>query len=266
MQLETLVYPATTASAHPPIVLIHGAWHAAWCWEAHFLPYFAAQGYSGTALSFRAHGNSEGRNRLRGKRIQQFADDVAQVAAQFDQPPILISHSMGTLVAQKYLEQHPARAVVLLAPMPPNGVIGATLRIARRHPGRFALVNATLSLHPLIATPALARDAFFSADMPEDTVRAYQQQLQDEAYFAFLDMLLFNLPNAKRVRQRNPTIPMLVLGAEHDHIFTPAEVRQTAKKYGVNAEIYPNMAHDMMLEANWQQVADRIIAWLNEVE
>jgi hypothetical protein len=30
----------------------------------------------------------------------------------------------------------------------------------------------------------------------------------------------------------------------------------------VTAEIFPDTAHAMMLERNWQHVADRIIAWL----
>ncbi len=167
MQLEVIAYPTTMPTANPPLLFVHGAWHGAWCWEPHFLPYFAGQGYASYALSFRGHGKSEGRNKLRGQRIAQYADDVAQVAAQFDQPPVLISHSMGTLVAQKYLETRPARAAVLLAPVPPNGVIATTLRIARRHPGPFARVNATLSLYPLVATPALARDAFFPPICPK---------------------------------------------------------------------------------------------------
>lgn len=264
MQLEFISEQPTQPTQHPPILFVHGTWHGAWCWQAHFLPYFAQQGYGSYALSLRAHGASEGRKRLRGKRIAQYAADVAQVAAQFDQPPIIIAHSMSTLVAQKYLERHPAPAVVLLAPVPPNGIIGTTLRIAARHPGPFARANATLSLYPLVATNSLARDAFFSADLPEAQVTLYQQQMQDEAYLAFLDMLAFNLPRPKRVRRQNPTAPMLIMGGADDRIFPPREVQATAKRYGTTAEIFPHMAHDMMLEAGWQAVADRIIGWLGE--
>ncbi len=34
--------------------------------------------------------------------------------------------------------------------------------------------------------------------------------------------------------------------------------------YQTQAEIFPAMAHDMMLETEWQTVADHILAWLNE--
>jgi pimeloyl-ACP methyl ester carboxylesterase len=46
--------------------------------------------------------------------------------------------------------------------------------------------------------------------------------------------------------------PMLVLGAERDAIFTIDDVRRTAHAYGVEAEIFPAMGHDMMLDEGWQ--------------
>ena len=41
------------------ILFVHGAYHAAWCWEEHFIPFFYAHGYNVYAMSFRNHGNSE---------------------------------------------------------------------------------------------------------------------------------------------------------------------------------------------------------------
>ena len=58
------------------------------------------------------------------------------------------------------------------------------------------------------------------------------------------------------------TAPLLVLGAELDGTFTTAEVRATATAYGTAAEIFPEMGHDMMVEPQWDAVAERIHAWL----
>lgn len=58
---------------------------------------------------------------------------------------------------------------------------------------------------------------------------------------------------------------MLILGAENGTIFTRAEIETTARAYNAQLEFLPNMAHDMMLEADWQKVAERIIAWLKEM-
>ena len=93
---------------HPvPLLFVHGALHAAWCWDEHFLDFFAAQGYRAIAVSLRGHGKSPGGERLRWTRIQEYADDVGQTAAQLPTEPVLIGHSMGGFVVQKYLEHTP---------------------------------------------------------------------------------------------------------------------------------------------------------------
>lgn len=38
-------------SQNPPLVFVHGSFHAAWCWAEHFLPFFSQNGYDCYALS-----------------------------------------------------------------------------------------------------------------------------------------------------------------------------------------------------------------------
>lgn len=259
MTLELITRLPEGAPRPTPILFVHGAWHAAWCWDEFFLPYFAQHGYAAHALSLRGHGGSANRERLRWLRAADYVADVAQVAAQLPAPPVIVGHSMGGYVTQKYLERQPAPAAVLLASVPTSGVLGATLRIAARHPLILLKVNVTLSLYPLISSPELVREAFFSADMPAERVHGYFKRMQDESYRNFLDMLFLNLPRPERVRT-----PLLVLGAGADRIFTPAEVEATGRAYRAPTRLFPGVAHDLMLEAGWQAVADHILAWLRE--
>jgi alpha-beta hydrolase superfamily lysophospholipase len=179
--------------------------------------------------------------------------------AQLADPPILIGHSMGGLVVQKYLEGHGAPAAVLMASVPVHGVLRTTLRIARRHPLAFLKANLTWRLYPIIGRPKLCREAFFSADIPDEKLEAYFGRMQNESYLAFLDMMLFNLPKPQRIET-----DLLILGAEDDTIFHPEEIEATAKAYQTQPIMFSNMAHDMMLERDWQAVADRILNWLDE--
>jgi pimeloyl-ACP methyl ester carboxylesterase len=224
------------------------------------LPYFAGKGYAVHALSLRGHSGSSGRERLRWIRGRDYVADVHEAASQLPATPIIIAHSMGGYVTQKYLERYPAPAAVLLAPVPVKGVLRTTLNIARHHPLRFLRLNLKLSLYPLVETAELVRQFFFSADMPQAQVARYFEQVQDESYLGFLDMLVLDLPRPKKV----PKIPMLLLGGRDDAIFTVKEFEQTAQAYGAETEIFPNMAHDMMLEAGWEVAADRIAGWLEQ--
>ena len=90
-------------------------------------------------------------------------------------------------------------------------------------------------------------------------MEAYAARLQDESFRAYIDAMILNLPRPKRV-----ATPMLVLGASDDAFFSPGEVKRTGQAYHAQTEIFPNMAHNMMLESRWQTVANRISGWLDE--
>lgn len=259
MNLEILKAIPASDVRSTPILFVHGMWHAAWCWEEHFLPYFAEHGYAAYALSFRGHGSSEGRERLRWISFADYVFDIAQAVSQMAVPPILVGHSLGGRVALKYLEQNKVPAAVLLASVPPTGVARIALRVARRHP--LVIIKSLLTLHmyPIIGTHQLAREAFYSADMPQEKVQDYFSRLQDESIRGFLDMLIPNRFNPGQAHT-----PLLVLGAADDGFISPREIATTARAYGVNEEIFPGMAHDIMLEAGWQTVADRILMWLDK--
>lgn len=259
MKLELISrYPACESSERP-LLFVHGSWHGAWCWDVHFLDFFAANGFEAHALSLQGHGQSEGLDNWRWTGIASFVEDVAAVAGQMARPPIVIGHSMGGFVVQIYLETHAAPAGVLMAAVPPTGTLLALLRGARRHPWIFLKMQLTQDLYHFVATPRLAREAFFSAGMSDALVETYWRQLQNESFLAFLSMCI------GRPRPTPVKSPMLVLGGRADATIPPSEVEATARVYGTAAQIFPGMAHDMMLEPQWQDVANAILAFAKAI-
>jgi pimeloyl-ACP methyl ester carboxylesterase len=259
MYLEVISRKPLASPKRTPLLFVHGAWHGAWCWAEYFLDYFAENGYAAYAMDLRGHGNSSGKDRLRWTSLSDYVDDVALTVNGFPSAPVIIGHSMGGAVVQKYLETHSAPAAVLLASAPPAGIFSSSLVIARRHPGIISRVLFGLSMFPIISTPDLAREAFFSTSLPEDKLLNYFSRMQDESYRAFLDMIITNLPKPERINTS-----VLVLGAANDSIFKTREIEATAKAYKTSPVIFPDMAHDMMLESGWKEVADHIITWLTE--
>ena len=261
MKLEIISkYPVE--NEHPtPLLFIHGTLHTAACWDVHFLDYFAQHGFAAHALNLRGHGNSEGREKLRWIRIADFVEDVENAVRQLPRPPILIGHSMGGFIIQHYLEDHDTPAAVLLSSASPAGLLPTAFRTARRQPWVLTKVTLTLSLKPMIATPQLLGEAFFSKDLPHELLLKYWKQTQDDSFMAFLDMVALDLPKPEKVKT-----PLLVLGAARDNMIGPREIEATARAYNTHAEIIPDVAHNSMLERNWQSVAERILAWLKEQE
>lgn len=257
--LEVIEKAPHRESGKAPLLFVHGAWHGAWYWDEHFLDFFAEKGYRSLAVSLRSHGNSAEPKRNHFCSIADYVDDVASVADGLPTPPIVVGHSMGGFVVQKYLESHDAPAAVLLASVPPSGVTAFMFRRGKQHPWHTArTLLTTKSLHLIGATPTLARQHFYSRFTPQADVARYTARLGEEyAGRWFLDMLFLNLPKPQRV-----STPVLVLGAEHDGCFTQREVRATARAYRTEAEIFPDMGHNMMVEPQWALVAERMHAWL----
>ena len=257
MKLEVISKHPLERTHSTPLLFVHGAWHGAWCWE-NFLPYFAEQGFEVHALSLRGHGNSEGRDGIRWHSTSNYVADVTQVVQSLSPSPVLIGHSMGGYVVQKYLETHTAPAGVLLASIPTVGILGMLLRMLRRHPASTLKALATLNTWYFVSTPALAKDYFFSDDYPDAKFLEYYAHIQTESFRMALEAAFLNLPHPRKIKT-----PLLVLGAENDRVFTTAEQRRTARTYKTEAILYPNMAHDMMLERGWESVANQILNWLS---
>ncbi len=246
------------SESHPvPLLFVHGAWHAAWCWDENFLSFFADKGYRAVALSFRGHGNSPSDKPLRTCSVADYVQDVTSVADTLPVPPVVIGHSMGGLIVQKYLESHEAPAGVLLTSMPPQGNLGSALRWIRAHPWHFTKMAITGKALPYISTPELARERFFSTQTPDSLVLNCAARLQEDSSRIGIDCAVLSLPRPKRVRT-----PLLVLGADDDGAHTRKEVLATARAYRTEAEFFPNMGHNMMLEPGWAAVAQRIHSWL----
>ncbi len=239
------------------VVLVHGAWHAGWCWEP-FSEFLVDRGFRTHAIDLRGHGSSPGN--IRRARIRDYVDDVAGVAAGFDTPPVLIGHSMGGLVVQHYLARHPAPAGVLLAPVPTRGAIGATMRAVRKHPGAFLRSNLTLSLGPMVDDPDRAADLLFRPSSNAEVVARTVGRLQTESYWAYLDMIF------KRPQPHHVDAPVLVVGARDDALFSVGELEETARKYGSEAVIVEGIGHDLMLDDGWERVASVVVDWLGALD
>jgi pimeloyl-ACP methyl ester carboxylesterase len=176
-------------------------------------------------------------------------------------PPVIVGHSMGGMIVQHHLlRRDDAPAAVLLAHVPPGGALGVSLRVGARHPAAFARTLLSGHLEPIVDDPGRARNLLASDRIPAgEWAKIQPTLLQDEAYLAYWDMVLFDLPKPRRLRT-----PLLVLGAGDDRLFTHAEVHQTAEAYGARMEILPDLSHDVMLDPGWRTAADRILAWLDE--
>ncbi|AMA52849.1 MULTISPECIES: alpha/beta hydrolase [Bacillus subtilis group] len=253
-ELEVIHANPTGMPKTPPLLFVHGANHAAWCWKENFLPFFQSHGFQSYALSFRGHGHSEGRGNLHTFTMEDYVEDVYNVLETLEQKPIIIGHSMGGAVVQKVMHQHPDRieAAVLIASIPPGGMFKDFFRLLLMHPKKFR----QLSLYNQGKTTVFPVDLFLSGETPEELQASLVGKLQPESTKASRDCL-------KRVVPKNTVaqVPLLVLGTDGDTMISKKTTQSIGRFYQTEPVIFPKMCHDMMLDPDWRKVAEQILAF-----
>jgi pimeloyl-ACP methyl ester carboxylesterase len=107
--------------ASPCFVLVHGAYHGAWCWER-LIPLLTARGAEVTAPDLPGHGGDK--TPSTDLSLTLYADRIADVVRAANHPVTLVGHSMAGAVIAEAAERVPdllSRLVYLTAYMPGDG-------------------------------------------------------------------------------------------------------------------------------------------------
>ena len=143
--LEVFSCLPSRKTGKPALLFVHGAFAGGWMWTETFMPFLAEAGYPCYALSLRGHGGSTGGEQINWHSIGDYVDDVKTVVDWLDEPPVLIGHSMGGFIVQKYLEHRPATAVALVCSVPPQGLIASQFHLLFSKPQLFLEINRIMS-------------------------------------------------------------------------------------------------------------------------
>ncbi|MGE5384410.1 MAG: alpha/beta hydrolase [Betaproteobacteria bacterium] len=257
-KLELLSCEPQGEARPTPLLFVHGAFAGGWIWADNYLPWFAKKGYRAYAVSLRGHGGSDERESISWHSIATYVEDVEDTINWLGEDPVLIGHSMGGFVVQKYLERHTVPGVVLMCSAPPQGLAAAQFHLMMEKPELLGDMNRIMSGG--YASVSAVRDSLFAQPVDEEVLRHFLARMQAESHRAIWDMTAFNLLNFSSMHQP----PMLVLGAEKDVVIPPFLVQTTARTYGLPDRIFRGMGHALTHEKDWQHVTKYILAWLTE--
>lgn len=88
------------------LVLVHGAWHGAWCWSK-LVPLLVAQGHNVSAPDLPGHGGDT--TPVTRVSMKKYLRRIVAEIEKIDGKVVLIGHSMGGLVISQVAEQIPTR-------------------------------------------------------------------------------------------------------------------------------------------------------------
>lgn len=87
-------------------VLVHGAWHGAWCWK-YVIPILENEGHNVIALDLPGHG--EDKTPIPEITFDAYAKRVCKILDEQSEPVVLVGHSMGGAVISQVAEYLPSK-------------------------------------------------------------------------------------------------------------------------------------------------------------
>lgn len=238
-----------------PVLLIHGAWHGAWCWER-WSEALKSRGFEHVIpVELRGHGYKVGE--YKHARLKDYVSDVKTLISNLNTPPILIGHSLGCSIIQELMAEQQYPGVVLLAPIPQAKLFRAVFaKQLVRHPLLSLSSIIQGNMNPWVSSRK-SPQLFFSEYIPVNEAQKYTDKMQGESFRLFL-LDLLQAPPASKIGT-----PMLTVAAQNDHFFSVAAQRKTAEGLGSDFMVAPNSGHDIMLDIANNQVLDEVIDWLH---
>ena len=161
--IERIRYLPARRRRLPPILMVHGMWHGAWCWQP-WQELLAAWGWESHAFSLPGHGMSPAQRPVYFCTLDYYLGFLKAEVARWAQTG-LIGHSMGGALVQWYLRYFgdDLPAAVLAAPW--ACAVRSAMAGQRRFDSRPAPAASRLAHRlgqPFIRSPRLAAAISFA--------------------------------------------------------------------------------------------------------
>jgi pimeloyl-ACP methyl ester carboxylesterase len=231
-----------------PFVLVHGAWHAGACWQP-LVDELTARGESAVAVDLPCEDP--------GATLDDYAEAVVAGAAGFDQPVIVVGHSLGGLTIPLIPSRRPVAGLVFVAAIlpTPGEVAGGGLGKDAFSEGYPALAAAHQEAE---ANGASRWDregavAAFYHDVPDDRL---------DAAVAALRLQQWGPTQEAWPLDDYPDVPVRYVACADDRLLDPEwQVHSARERLGIEAEVL-DCSHSPML-AQPAALADLLVAPLS---
>lgn len=255
-------------SQTPVALFIHGAFCRSQS-LANVAGAFERMGYSVHTPDLRHHTPPLNREALRAlgtTSIRTYADDLSSLIDELGEPPVIIGHSMGGLIAQMLAAQGRAKALVLLAPSAPWGVLPGHWNEFASGFGLYA--NGHYWEQALIPTFEVAADLTLNRLAPDQQRMVFRQMVPESgrAMFEIFQWWL-DFSRATAVPVHEVRCPVFCAAGELDTLNPPDTVRRIAARYRNKStyRVYPGMGHWLIAEPGWQTIAKDALGWLKTI-
>lgn len=259
--IERIVYIPRDRRFETPIVMQHGMWHGAWCWEL-WQALFAEWGWETHAHSLPGHAASPTQRPIPRCTLDYYLGFLKAEMARHERPPVLMGHSMGGALTQWYLKyvDDDLPAAILVAPWVSHSMFkDGLLKLIAYDPWGVLLMLLTWDATPMKRDAPGSAVRFLVGPKAAVPLSEIQPRLGPESVIV---MYQHNPPfwhPPERVRA-----PMLWVAGEDDPLLVESAERRSAAYYGADYVVAESARHNVMVEHNYRETAQTIHTWLVE--
>jgi pimeloyl-ACP methyl ester carboxylesterase len=258
------------------IVFIHGAWLTKLSWE-NFIPYFEHKGYTcltpewpyrdASVEELREHTPPE----LAEIGVTELTDHFAAIIKAMPEPPILIGHSFGGLIVQQLLDRGLGSAGVALDAVVPEGVLALDWNVLKAN---MRVLSTWMGWDKVLTMSFEEFQFAFTNTFPEEEQRKYYERyVVPESGRLFFQVAFAPLDphHATRVNFKNDNrAPLLLIAGENDHLVPAHAVQSNYEHHKASAartdvQEFAGRAHLITADKGWEEVAEYIASWLDEL-
>ncbi|GAA2470533.1 alpha/beta hydrolase [Winogradskya humida] len=255
-----------------PVVFIHGLWLHATSWQP-WIDLFESAGYAPIAPGWpgipdTVKGARDNPESIADHGIDDVTKHYAAIIETLPQPPILIGHSFGGMIAEKLLGENRAAAAIGIDAAQIKGVLPlplsalrATLPVFKNPANRHRAVSLTADQF---------RYAFGNALTPDESDALYEQWVIPAPGKPLFEAAAANFsahsPAAVETGN-NDRGPLLLVMGGRDHTVPEAVTKATFKQYRDSTAVtelleFPDRGHSLTIDAGWRGVAEACLSWL----
>ena len=249
------------------IFMIHGMWGSEWYW-GNYKKFFEDKGYKCVTTTLRYHDidpKDSPPPELGKTSLLDYAEDLEKEIRQLETTPIIMGHSMGGLLAQILGSRGLAKALVLLTPAAPSGIMVLKPSVMKS----FLSIQTKWKFwqKPMRQTFGEAVYSMLNLLPPEEQKRTYSKFVYESGRAAFeIGYWFLDSSHASQVDESKINFPVLVIAGGKDRITPASVVRKVAEKYKPNStfKLFDNHAHWVVAEPGWEEVSSFAAEWLSE--
>jgi pimeloyl-ACP methyl ester carboxylesterase len=258
----------------PTVMFIHGLWLHSTSWTP-WQEFFEAAGYDTVAPEWPGTPDTVAEARLSAETIADHGiDDVTthhlNLIEKLGEPPILIGHSFGGMIAEKILGLDRAAAAVAVDAAQIKGVLPlplsalySTLPVFKNPANRHRAVSLTSEKF---------RFSFGNAVTQEQSDALYEQWTIPAPGKPLFEAASANFtPHspAKVDTDNSKRGPLLLIAGGRDHTVPESITKATAKQYRHSEAVtdlieFPDRGHSLTIDSGWREVATTAREWLQK--